>query len=145
MKADRVDRRFGDNQNGKRKAVVVIRERDGNSLPAVFRSEGGALSFIKARVAKGTTIHADEAGAWNDLHGRYEMKRINHQEAYSLDGACTNRAEEFFSRMRRAEIGHHHHVPGPYLLRFGGLAARVGTQGSMKPSLRTRRASIRVK
>jgi ISXO2-like transposase domain len=112
LKANRLDRRFGDNQSGKRKAVVVIRERDGNSLPAVFRSEGAALSFIKARIAKGTIVHADEAGAWNDLHGRYEMKRINHQEAYSLDGACTNWAEEFFSRMRRAEIGHHHHIAG---------------------------------
>jgi len=37
------------------------------------------------------------------------MKRINHQEAYSLDGACTNYAEEYFSRLRRAEIGIHHH------------------------------------
>jgi hypothetical protein len=46
------------------------------------------------------------------------MKRINHEEAYSLDGACTNWAEEFFSRMRRAELGHHHHIAGPYLLRY---------------------------
>jgi hypothetical protein len=46
------------------------------------------------------------------------MKRIDHQEAYSLDGACTNWAEEFFSRMRRAEIGHHHHIAGAYLLRY---------------------------
>jgi len=45
------------------------------------------------------------------------VKRINHQEAYSVDGACTNWAEEFFSRMRRAEIGHHHHIAGQYLLR----------------------------
>jgi hypothetical protein len=30
---------------------------------------------------------------------------------------CTNWAEEFFSRMRRAEAGHHHHLAGPYLLR----------------------------
>src|SRR5260370_37856881 len=37
---------------------------------------------------------------------------------YSLDGACTNNAESFFSRMRRAEIGHHYHLAGPYLLRF---------------------------
>ena len=49
---------------------------------------------------------------------RFEMKRINHQEAYSLDGACTNWAESYFSRLRRAEIGHHHHVAGAYLLRF---------------------------
>jgi hypothetical protein len=33
------------------------------------------------------------------------------------------------------------HQSGP----VGGLAARVGMQGSMKPSVRTRRASIRVK
>jgi transposase-like protein len=123
MKAHRADRRFGEHQSGKRKAVVVIRERNGNSLPAVFRSEGAALSFIKARIAKGTTVHADEAGAWNELHSRYEMKRINHHEAYSLDGACTNWAEEFFSRMRRGEIGHHHHIAGPYLLRFAQEAS----------------------
>jgi transposase-like protein len=123
LKEHRADRRFSEHQSGKRKAVVVIRERNGNSLPAVFRSEGQALSFIKSRIAKGTVVHADEAGAWNDLHGRYEMKRINHQEAYSLDGACTNWAETFFSRMRRAEIGHHHHVAGPYLLRYAQEAS----------------------
>src|SRR4029077_21101996 len=38
--------------------------------------------------------------------------------AYSADGACTNWAEEFFSRMRRAEMGHHHHIAGAYLLRY---------------------------
>jgi hypothetical protein len=119
----RRDRRLRANQSGKRKAVVVIRERNGNSLPAVFRTEGQALSWIKSRVAKGTTLHADESGAWNDLHGRFEMKRINHQEAYSLDGACTNWAEEFFSRMRRGEIGHHHHIAGPYLLRYAQEAS----------------------
>jgi hypothetical protein len=123
MKEHRADRRFSEHQSGKRKAVVVIRERHGNTLPAVFRTEGQALSFIKSRIAKGTVVHADESGAWNDLHGRYEMKRINHQEAYSLDGACTNWAEEFFSRMRRAEIGHHHHIAGPYLLRYAQEAS----------------------
>ena len=51
------------------------------------------------------------------------MKRINHSEAYSLDGACTNWAEEFFSRLRRAEIGHHHHIAGAYLLRYAQEAA----------------------
>ena len=32
------------NQSGKRKCVVIVRERGGNSLPAVFRSEGQALN-----------------------------------------------------------------------------------------------------
>ncbi len=119
----RADRRFAENKSGKRRAVIIIRERNGNSLPAVFRSEGAALSFVKSRIAKGTVVHADEAGAWNELHSRFEMKRINHEEAYSLDGACTNWAEEFFSRMRRAEIGHHHHLSGPYPLRFAQEAS----------------------
>src|SRR5256714_4623268 len=118
MKADRLDRRFTRNQSGKRKVVVIVRERDGNSVPAVFNSESRAASFIKARIAKGTTVHADEASAWDHLHERFEVKRINHQEAYSLDGACTNWAEEYFSRLRRAEVGIHHHIAGAYLLRY---------------------------
>lgn len=122
-RADRKDRRFIENQSGKRKAVVIIRERNGNSVPGVFPSEGAALSFVRSRIAKGTVVHADESPNWNDLHGRFEMKRINHLESYSADGACTNWAELFFSRMRRAEIGHHHHVAGAYLLRYAQEAA----------------------
>jgi ISXO2-like transposase domain len=53
-----------------------------------------------------------------NLHERFEVKRINHQEAYSLDGACTNMAEEYFSGLRRAEIGIRHHIAGAYLLRY---------------------------
>jgi hypothetical protein len=51
------------------------------------------------------------------------MKRINHEQAYSADGACTNMAEEYFSRLRRAEIGHHHHIAGTYLLRYAQESA----------------------
>jgi hypothetical protein len=42
-------------------------------------------------------------------------KRINHEWAYSDESACTNQAESFFSRIRRAEIGQHHHIAGRYL------------------------------
>jgi transposase-like protein len=118
LKPHRADRRFAENQSGKRKAVIVVRERGGNSIPAVFKSERKALAFIRSHIAPGTIVNADESPNWNELHARFEMKRINHEEAYSFDGACTNWAEEFFSRMRRAEIGHHHHLAGPYLLRY---------------------------
>jgi transposase-like protein len=115
---NRIDRRLARNQNGKRKVVVIVRERNGGSIPAVFKSEAQAISFIRARVAKGTVVNADEASSWDALNAKFEMKRINHEEAYSYDGACTNWAEEFFSRIRRAEIGHHHHIAGAYLLRY---------------------------
>ena len=120
---DRVDRRLAKHQTGKRKVVVVIRERGGETLPGVFNSEGHALSWIRSRVAKGTVLHADEAPSWNDLHARFEMKRIDHQTAYSLDGASTNWAESYFSRLRRGEMGHHHHISGPYLLRYAQESA----------------------
>jgi transposase-like protein len=123
LRENRVDRRLARNQSGKRKAVIVIRERNGRSLPAVFRTEGQALSFIRSRIAKGMIINADESSSWDALHAQYEMRRVNHEEAYSLDGACTNWAEEFFSRMRRAEAGHHHHIAGPYLLRYAQEAS----------------------
>jgi transposase-like protein len=121
---NRRDRRLRQNQSGKRKSVVVIRERDGRTLPGVFASEVAALNFTRTRIARGTEVYADEAGAWNELHGRFTMHRINHQEAYSLEGGIyTNNAESFFSRMRRAEIGHHHHLAGPYLARFAQESA----------------------
>jgi hypothetical protein len=108
---------------------------------AAFRTEGQALSFIKSRIAKGTIVNADESANWNELHSRFEMKRINHEEAYSLDGACTNWAEEFFSRMRRAEIGHHHHLAGNYLLRYAQEASWREDRGIMSPSLLRKRTA----
>jgi hypothetical protein len=107
------------NQNGKREVVVLIRERDGNSIPAVFNSESQAASFIRARIAEGTVVYADDTASWDNLHERFEVKTINHQEAYSIDGACTGMAEEYFSRLGRAEIGIHHHIAGSYPLHYG--------------------------
>jgi transposase-like protein len=122
-KSERLDRRLSENKTGKRQCVVIIRERNGKSVPGVFKSEGAALSWIKARIEKDTVVNADEANAWNSLHARYEMKRINHEVSYSDDGACTNFAESYFSRLRRAELGHHHHIAGAYLLRYAQEAA----------------------
>jgi hypothetical protein len=67
---------------------------------------------------------ADEAASWNALHGRFDVARIDHGQMYSTgSGVYTNGAEEFFSRMRRAEIGHHHHIAGAYLVRYAQEAA----------------------
>jgi transposase-like protein len=123
LAADRIDRRLAENQSGKRKVVVVMRERDGRTLPSVFASEDAAVSFIRARIAKGTVVHADESPAWNPLHAKFAMKRINHQVGYSVDDACTNGAESYFSRMRRGELGHHHHIAGAYFVRYAQEAA----------------------
>ncbi len=120
---NRRDRRLAINQNGKRRVVVVIRERTGRTLTQVFKSELASTTFIRSRVNRGTELMADEANAWNELHASFPMKRINHEFAYSDAGACTNGAEEFFSRLRRAEIGHHHHLANVYLGRYASESA----------------------
>lgn len=112
---NRKDRRKAANQNGKRRVVVVMREREGRTLPFVVRRENQAVPEIERRVTLDSILHADESLGWDPLHTFFHIKRINHQEAYSHEDACTNQAESFFSRIRRAEIGQHHHIAGPYL------------------------------
>jgi transposase-like protein len=122
-KENRKDRRLAVHQTGKRRVVVVMRERNGRTLPFVTKSEDEAVPTINARVAVGSIIHADEAAHWDELHARYLTKRINHSQAYSDGEACTNQAESFFSRLRRAEIGTHHHIAGPYLTYYANEMA----------------------
>lgn len=123
MKADRKDRRQTANRTGKRKCVVVVRERNGRSVAKTFPSEDAAAGFIRSRLDRGGVVHADESSSWNRLQAHYDLKRVNHQVGYSIDGACTNQAESWFSRLRRAEIGHYHHIAGVYLDRYAQEAA----------------------
>ena len=122
-KQNRRDRRLWRNQSGKREVVVVARERNGETLTHVFKAEEASVPVIRQRVAPGSVIHADEASGWDVLSAHYLTKRINHSHAYSKDGACTNQAESFFSRLRRAEVGTHHSIAGPYLAAYAGEMA----------------------
>lgn len=122
-KADRIDRRRARYQTGKRRVVVVMRERAGRTVTNVFNSEGQSVAHIANAVHPSATLYADEAVHWDALHARFLTKRINHQHAYSDADACTNQAESFFSRMRRAEIGTHHHISGQYLYAYASEMA----------------------
>ncbi len=122
-KEDRKDRRLAENQTGKRRVVVVMRERGGRTLPFVFKAEADAVATIRARVETGTTVYADEAASWDALHAKYDVKRINHSVAFMDKGVCTNQAESFFSRLRGAEIGQHHAISRQYLAAYAGEMA----------------------
>jgi hypothetical protein len=65
----------------------------------------------------------NESSAWNPLHAGFAMQRISHQHGYSVDGAYTNGAESYFSRRRRGQLEHHHHIAGPFLVRYAQEAA----------------------
>jgi transposase-like protein len=123
-KEDRTDRRFADAQTGKRQVVVVARERYGRTMPVVVAKESDGVAFIRSVVASGTIIHADEAAGWDRLLASYEMRRVNHSREFkSEDGACTNEAESYFSRLRRAQYGVHHRIAGPYLAQYANEMA----------------------
>lgn len=123
-KENRVDRRLAQNQTGKRRVVVAARERDGRTVTMVVRQESDAVDLLADRIKPGSVVHADEARSWDPLHyAGLDVKRINHEEAYSDGDACTNFAESFFSRIRRAEIGIHHHIAGPYLAAYASEMA----------------------
>ena len=51
LKANRVDRRLAEHQTGKRRVVVVMRERQGRTLPFVVRAEDEGVAVIARRVA----------------------------------------------------------------------------------------------
>jgi transposase-like protein len=114
-KADRRQQR----KENKQQVVVVARERLGNARTWVAGKEADAIPMVRNAIAKGSTVHADEANAWNILHASFVTKRVNHSvEFLSEDGACTNQAESFFSRLRRSEFGIHHRICGRHLLAY---------------------------
>jgi hypothetical protein len=121
----RVDRRLAKHQTGKRRVVIVIRERRGRTRTFVVRQEADGIEIVKRVVAKGSVLQADEAAHWDELHAHYETMRINHKIAYSLDGACTNWAESFIGRLRRMVEGQHHHVSPQYLYQYANHAAWI--------------------
>jgi transposase-like protein len=122
-KDQRIDRRLSENQTGKRQCVVVMRQRGGRTITVAGKSELAAVPAIMARVKPGTVIHADEASSWDGLGAHYDMRRINHSVCYSDGNACTNGAESFFSRLRRAELGTHHSIRKAYISAYASEMA----------------------
>ena len=120
---NRVDRRLAEHQTGKRRVVVALRQREGRTLSFVVRNEADGIYYAHQRAALSAVFHADEASHWDALHARFDTYRINHSEAYSRDGVCTNQAESYFSRLRRMVSGQHHHVSPQYLHQYAAHAA----------------------
>lgn len=120
---DRKDRRKQINKNGKRKSVVVMRERGGRVVTAVFPTEHGSADFIMDNVRPGSVVYTDEAPGWDKVRDFFQAYSVNHREAYADGHICTNQAESYFSRLRRSEIGTHHFISGRYLDRYAGEMA----------------------
>lgn len=100
--------------------VLTLVRRAGGTVPLVVPTENTEVVLAAAakHILPGSRIFADEHGAYDALHARYETYRINHRYSYSDGVACTNAAESFHSRMRRAEIGQYHRISDRFLQRY---------------------------
>lgn len=119
----RIDRRKARYQTGKRRVVIAIRERKGRTLTFVRKQEHEGVAIAKKRVERGTIINADEAPHWDTLNAFFPVERINHSEAYSVNGIHTNFVESYFSRLRKMVAGQHHWVSPQHLHQYAAHAA----------------------
>lgn len=75
------------------------------------------MNIANNRIELGTEVHADEANAYDNLHARFDMRRVNHSVEYmSEQGACSNQAESFFARFRRFQHGQIHRMGQLYYI-----------------------------
>ena len=114
-----------ENQTGKRRVVVALRERGGRTFTHVTTTEAEGVKIAFQTAEDKTTFYADEASHWDALPDcRWPVRRINHSQAYSdLNGTSTNQVESYFSRLRRMVDGQHHHVSARYLHAYAAQAA----------------------
>lgn len=104
----------------RQKCVLSLVSRDGGTIPVVVQSETteDILSLARKHILPGSTVYADEHGAYDALHGLFPVRRINHRLAYADGEVSTNQAESFFSRFRRGQVGQYHRLSGQYLVRY---------------------------
>jgi len=89
--------------------LVVVRERGGSTLPAVFKSEAAALAWIKSRVLAdptswltkcraGTTGMASPAVEGLPQHLRHQAIRLRLKQGQSLGDALRRPKGQLYAR-----------------------------------------------
>lgn len=130
--SNRIDRRLKENQNPKKRAVIVMRERgkpgEGAKKTLTFlaksESQKSTIKLARENVSIGSTIYADEHKAYDILHSALVTRRVVHAECYcGPNGENTNQAESFFSRFRRMQYGQVHKMDNLYMDRYANEAA----------------------
>ena len=92
-------------------------ERGGDVVARVATdlSGKGILRFIKDTVdPAGTLLITDEYRGYNAVRGHVRHAVINHSVAYADGETHTNTIEGFWSLLKRAWYGSHHHYSRPY-------------------------------
>lgn len=116
-------KRYGvQGKTDKQPVLTLVSPETGESRSFMLpRVTGENLSAILRRnVDPSATLHTDESNVYTPLGMRYAAhETVNHKEGeYVRDGVSTNRAEGFFSQLKRSIDGTHHHVTVKHLDRY---------------------------
>lgn len=131
-KSNRIDRRKKENQNPKKRTVMVLRQRGevgkGATVTRTFvtksENQQDTLELALRNIDKSATIYADEHLAYDMLHAKLFTKRVVHAKHYvGPNGENTNQAESFFARFRRMQYGQTHRMDNLYMDRYSNEAA----------------------
>ena len=101
----------------KKLPVIGAVERGGNVTARVATdlSGKGILRFVKDTIdPAGTLLITDEYRGYNAVRGHVRHAVINHSVAYADGATHTNTIEGFWSLLKRAWYGSHHHYSRPY-------------------------------
>lgn len=105
-------------KDSKKVAVLGVVERGGKVKTTVPRDvTGGSIyRFLKSAVNPDvTTLVTDEYRAYNSVSGTVPHYVIKHEERYVDDWVHTNTIEGFWSSVKRAWYGTHHHYTREYM------------------------------
>jgi len=108
-RTNRVDRRKQQNMNPNKRAVLALRMRGSPGNGAIrtiveiikHENERDVRDVVMKYVNKSTIIFSDEHSCYTSLAAHYDVRQVNHAEAYSQDGINENQAESIFARMRK--------------------------------------------
>jgi transposase-like protein len=109
----------------KKVAVVGVVERGGRVAARVADdlTGKGLLRFLRSVAdPNGSLLMTDELAAYNEAGKVFRRSVINHSKAYAVGQIHTNTIEGFWSLLKRAWYGSHHHYSKKYMPLFVGEA-----------------------
>ncbi len=105
----------------KKTAVIGAVERDGKVIAKVAEdlTGKGIVNFLKNVLNMDESVlYTDEYPAYNIIQNYMPHEVINHSIAYSDDGVNTNTIEGFWSLLKRAWYGTHHHYTPRFMNQY---------------------------
>ena len=103
-------------------AVLGMRERGGRTVatPIEGTDKETVQAAIHRHVEIGSTLHTDEAGAYNGIgDSGFSHDAVNHGAGeYVRDDVTTNGIESVFAVLKRGLIGVYHHASPKHLGRY---------------------------